>query len=550
LKLINFCSKVVNMRTTLATLINLYLCVGALGGGVPRQQSPVKSAAEQEIRAALCEIDRGAYVPAQQRIERLLQTDPKNLDARKVLLGIFAEEIKPGDNSPENIALIRKAIAAYQEALNNPQFNAEERARIDKFLILLYGKISRQDLQRELERRAADENRNAKDRSSAYTVLAGESWDCSYNITDSPAVKVQTITRNLTTTVYKKPAAPEDFDRAQACVKRGLAEVESAIKLDPDNESAWSYKTNLLLEAAKLAEMEGDSTRKDDYRKQSNEAAKVTSDLATRSRAESEKEWARQEQERKNDESFTPEQAAAFSRELVEYKRENSLTEAVKNVFIPAAVELTTLVAPVPIPEEKSGSTSETTLVPPPPTAVEKSASASDTSSRPASKGCFREVDGPAQVQEKRNWKTFAPDGEEIVVELPDNVCKSSGGYLAASEGVMYSINSIPRPAMALDEAVVDGTLNTLARTFTGFRSSAWLGNGLGNSFELKLLRKEKVAGQPRKVYAYAQVSCAARKESVLVIQAARAHYYTIDINGADESDPRVQQFLASLKMR
>ena len=154
-------------------------------------------------------------------------------------------------------------------------------------------------------------------------------------------------------------------------------------------------------------------------------------------------------------------------------------------------------------------------------------------------------------MQEKRNWKIFAPAGEEFVVDLPDNVCRGAGGgYIAASEGVMYSINSIPRPAIASTPGMVDGALNTLARTFANLRSGVWLGNGAGNSFELKLVRKENVAGQPRKLYAYAQVSCQVRKESVLLIQAAKTHYYTIDINGANESDPRVQRFLRSLQVK
>ena len=46
------------------------------------------------------------------------------------------------------------------------------------------------------------------------------------------------------------------------CVKQGLAEAENAIKFDPNNESAWSYKTNLLLEASKLAEMDGRRIRR------------------------------------------------------------------------------------------------------------------------------------------------------------------------------------------------------------------------------------------------------------------------------------------------
>jgi len=99
------------------------------------------------------------------------------------------------------------------------------------------------------------------------------------------------------------------------------------------------------------------------------------------------------------------------------------------------------------------------------------------------------------------------------------------------------------RPPISLEPVVVDGVLNTLARTFVGFRSRIWLGSP-GNSFELKLLRKEDVNGQPRKVYAYALVSCSQRKDGVLMVQASKAHYYTIDISGANESDPHVQRFL------
>ena len=40
---------------------------------------------------------------------------------------------------------------------------------------------------------------------------------------------------------------------------------ENAIKYDPNNESAWSYKTNLLLEASKLAEMDGKTDQKAQY---------------------------------------------------------------------------------------------------------------------------------------------------------------------------------------------------------------------------------------------------------------------------------------------
>ena len=77
---------------------------------------------------------------------------------------------------------------------------------------------------------------------------------------------------------YKKPKEQKDFDMIQKCVTRGLEEAETAIKLDPNSESAWSYKTNLLLEDAKMADMENDAAKKTEYEKQ----AKIAGDRAAK----------------------------------------------------------------------------------------------------------------------------------------------------------------------------------------------------------------------------------------------------------------------------
>jgi len=71
-------------------------------------------------------------------------------------------------------------------------------------------------------------------------------------------------------------------------VVRGLEEAETAIKLDPNNESAWSYKTNLLLEAAKQAEMDGKADAKAQYQKQADVAGKRATALAEERRKKEE----------------------------------------------------------------------------------------------------------------------------------------------------------------------------------------------------------------------------------------------------------------------
>ena len=69
---------------------------------------------------------------------------------------------------------------------------------------------------------------------------------------------------------------------------RGLEEAETAIKYDPNSESAWSYKTNLLLEAAKQADMNGEADKKTQYQNQADVAGKRAAALAEERRKKEE----------------------------------------------------------------------------------------------------------------------------------------------------------------------------------------------------------------------------------------------------------------------
>src|SRR6266496_1118085 len=485
------------MRRAIVALSMLLLCGNGCAKVVPSEQGSVKSAAEQEIRAALCDMDKRDYASAQKKLERVLQSDPKNLYARKVLLGSLAQQIKPGDKSAENIALIRKAIEAYQQAMNNPQFTSEEKSRMDHYAVLLYGMISEEELKNELQKRALDSNRTAKDRAEAYAVLAGKYWDCAYRITSA-----------------KSALATSEIENVEKCVAFGMEYTDAAIRLDAENESAWNFKALLLSESAKLYGLKNDRALKAEAQRQANEAQKRGTELANARRDAQEKEWAKQNEERKKNDSFTSADAEKAAKELTEYRAETSLDEAVKDVFFPQDLELTSLVAPVPIPEEKTAPTSTTGSAPKQKESQDKETQSVPSSDKNAKAGCFREIDPPALVQEKRNWKSFSPDGD-LVVDLPDNVCASGGGHVAASEGVMYTISSMDRPQFSLSPTVIERVLNILARTFVGLRSGNWVGSP-GRSFELKLLRKEDVNGQPRKVYSYLLISCSERKENVL----------------------------------
>jgi len=198
-------------------------------------------------------------------------------------------QYRPGVQTPENLAKARAAIEAYQKILaENPNDDEAYKA-----IAYLYGATKDDQKLREwITSRAANETTEPEKRAEAYIVLASKDWDCSFKITELPTNKVTTIdpTTNKATVSYKKPKEQKEFDTAQMCVKQGLTEAENAIKYDPNNESAWSYKTNLLLEASKLAEMEGDTSRKAEYQKQYEAALKRTTELSVANQKRKEEE--------------------------------------------------------------------------------------------------------------------------------------------------------------------------------------------------------------------------------------------------------------------
>jgi tetratricopeptide (TPR) repeat protein len=231
----------------------------------------------------------GRFPEAEKHSREAAALDPDNKTAPMFIARTIHAQYRPGVQSPENVAKAQQAIEAYQNILNkNPQ---DEEAY--KAIAYLYGAVKEEDKLRQwIAQRAASEATEPDKRAEAYVVLASKDWDCSFKITEQPGVKTTTIDQasSKATVSYQKPKDQKDFNQAQLCVKNGLAEAENAIKFDPNNESAWSYKTNLLLEAAKLAEMDGQAEQKVQYQKDYEAALKRTTELSVANQKRKEEE--------------------------------------------------------------------------------------------------------------------------------------------------------------------------------------------------------------------------------------------------------------------
>ncbi|HEV8203836.1 MAG TPA: hypothetical protein VGP98_06345 [Pyrinomonadaceae bacterium] len=260
-------------QTRIAIVLAILVATSSGCGVINRIRS------KNQLNEAARAYREGRFLEAEQHSREAAALDPDNRTAPMFIARTIHAQYRPGVQAPENIKKAQEAIEAYQTILaQNPK---DEEAY--KAVAYLYGAIKEDDkLRKWISDRAGNDQAEPVKRAEAFVVLASKDWDCSFKITEQPGVKTTTVdpSNNKATISYKKPKEQKDFDQAQMCVKQGLSEAENAIKFDPNNESAWSYKTNLLLEASKLAEMDGKTDQKAQYTKDYEAALKRTTELS------------------------------------------------------------------------------------------------------------------------------------------------------------------------------------------------------------------------------------------------------------------------------
>jgi len=246
--------------------------------------APIPSVAEaqakQELNEAAIAYREGNFAEAQVHSERALLLDPQNKTAPYFVARTIHAQYKPGDFTPENVARARQAIISYQRILERSPGDDEAY----KAVAYLYGALKEDELQREwILQRAGDVSLDNDKRAEAFVVLASKDWDCSFKITELPDNKLATVNGKKLHVRYRKPKDPVEFERSKECANRGLEMANMAIILDPESESAWAYKANILLELAKLAEMSGNAHDKAKFRQQYEEALSQTKKLSKKS---------------------------------------------------------------------------------------------------------------------------------------------------------------------------------------------------------------------------------------------------------------------------
>jgi tetratricopeptide (TPR) repeat protein len=244
------------------------------------QRTPAQEEAWHELNEAAHSYREGNFAEAQQHSEKALAVDPLNKTATAFVARTIHAQYKPGDPNEANLAKAREALDAYKRML--VQDSQSEEAY--KAVAFLYASLKEDELLRRwVFQRAEDPAFPADKRAEAFVVLASKDWDCSFKITELPGNKTTTVLKRGSLKIqYVKPTDLAEFEKARQCAGNGLSMTDEAIALTPENEAAWSYKTNLLLELSKLAEMDDNLLLKKDYEGQLAAARSTMKELINR----------------------------------------------------------------------------------------------------------------------------------------------------------------------------------------------------------------------------------------------------------------------------
>ncbi len=237
--------------------------------GVSSAWGQTSQEANKEINDGAAQYRAGNFAEAQRHFERALELDPSQKNAPLFIARALHAQYRPGVDTPENIAKAQEAIEAYKKVLmqkpdDDNTFNA---------VAYLYRQLKDEQNENDwLMMRANREATPKEKRSDAYAVLVSKQWNCSFEITERSENKQIVQKPDAVVIRYTKPKDESDFFKAQQCAIRGMELTEQALSLNPENATAWSSKTNLLREMAKLAQMEGNQEQQAFYNNQAEES--------------------------------------------------------------------------------------------------------------------------------------------------------------------------------------------------------------------------------------------------------------------------------------
>ena len=301
-------------------LISLLLLIAVIGSGcgfyykVMAQKNLVDGAQAYKERAYHEAIEKFRYAVEFDPELTTTESRTAQLFLARTLHSMFASKRDEKDKAREAIKEYEKALPGFiqevkdkkeilnskpddEKAKNDVKKNEDIVGNIVSSVGSLYENLQETDKWREWQTNAS---KNAElpnfVRANSLVSLAAKKNSCANEISDDPAVKKTTLKDGKAVFEFVKPTEEGKFDELKECVDEGTKYIDEAVELDPNSEAAWSFKTSLLLQSMRVAEMEGKTEEKAEIEKKVDEA-KAKYEALKEARIKREEEEARKKAE-------------------------------------------------------------------------------------------------------------------------------------------------------------------------------------------------------------------------------------------------------------
>ncbi|CAN5793814.1 hypothetical protein BH20ACI4_BH20ACI4_10850 [soil metagenome] len=194
----------------------------------------------------------------------------------------------------EDKAVAEEAIGEYKKVLNqNPGDQSSFKAVAN-----LYENLGLQnEWQAWVTERANNEQVSGESRAEALVSLAAKQYSCANDISDNEPVKKTVQKDGKPVFEFTKPENEADLNKLKECAQKGLELANKAVEFNPNSDSAWSYKANLLVQKMRIAEMEGNTEEKDKIKTEADAAKDRFTALAEEKRRKEAEEESRKQAE-------------------------------------------------------------------------------------------------------------------------------------------------------------------------------------------------------------------------------------------------------------
>jgi tetratricopeptide (TPR) repeat protein len=214
-------------------------------------------------------LGQGKYDEAIQHLERVLQANPKNLNAELYLATAYARKYVPGVNKEDNIALADQAIQHYQTVMERDTFSTMSH-NAAMGIALLYAQMNKFDEAKDYYSRA--KQLDPKDPQPFYFTALVD-WTLANQVRTQARTKLG----------LKPPEFLADKDH-KVCIEvrgknlsgleEGTENLTQALKLNPLYEEATNYMNLMYLERADI-ECDDPTARKADLKSAADWALKL-----------------------------------------------------------------------------------------------------------------------------------------------------------------------------------------------------------------------------------------------------------------------------------